>query len=324
MLDWTDRHYRYCARLISRHALLYTEMITAAALHHGDAARLLAFDAREKPVALQLGGSDTDLLAQAAKLGEDFGYDEINLNVGCPSPRVSKGRFGACLMLEPELVADCVQAMREAVSLPVTVKTRIGVDQQDSFEHLCGFVATVARAGCRIFVIHARKAWLEGLSPKENRELPPLQYERVQALKQAFPDLQFVLNGGVLDLDQAEAHLAWADGVMIGRAAYHDPYLLAAADARFYADSHPIPSRTEVVRQLLPYVCAQLAQGVRFHQIGRHLLGLFHGQPGGRAWRRHLSTHGVQPGADARVLQDALALLEAVAYAAAQPDATSI
>ncbi|BBL71173.1 tRNA dihydrouridine(20/20a) synthase DusA [Methylogaea oryzae] len=315
MLDWTDRDYRYFARLLTRHTLLYTEMITAAALHHGDPSRLLAFDALEGPVALQLGGSDPRLLAQGAVLGADFGYDEINLNVGCPSPRVSKGRFGACLMLEPELVAECIQAMAAAVSLPVTVKTRIGVDEQDSFEQLHRFVETVAQAGCRTFIVHARKAWLQGLSPKQNREIPPLQYERVWALKQAFPGLEFILNGGVVDLDQAEAHLQRVDGVMIGRAAYHDPYLLAEADGRLYGDRHPAPSRAEVVHRLLPYVAMRLSCGLRFQQIARHLLGLFHGQPGGRAWRRHISTFGVRPGADERVLLDAL---DAVALAAAE------
>lgn len=309
MLDWTDRHYRYFVRLITRHTLLYTEMITAAALRHGDAAHLLAYSAQEKPLALQLGGSDPALLAHGAKLGEDYGYDEINLNVGCPSPRVSKGRFGACLMLEPTLVAECVQAMMAASSLPVTVKTRIGVDRQDSFADLCRFVETIAQAGCNSFIIHARKAWLQGLSPKQNREIPPLQYERVLALKQAFPHLQIVLNGGVMDLAQAEAHLTALDGVMIGRAAYHDPYLLAQADRRFYGNEHAIPSRVEVVERLLSYVDEQLAQGVRLHAIGRHLLGLFHGQPGGRAWRRHLSTYGVRANADRQVLRDALAFV---------------
>lgn len=307
MLDWTDRHYRYFARLLSRHTLLYTEMITAAALRHGDVQRLLAFDVQEKPLALQLGGSDPLLLADAAGLGAAYGYDEINLNVGCPSPRVSQGRFGACLMLEPGLVAECVTAMQAAVAVPVTVKTRLGVDHQDSFEYLCRFVATVAQTGCTRFIIHARKAWLEGLSPKQNRDIPPLQYEWVYALKQTFPQLEIVLNGGVPDLDQAEIHLQRVDGVMIGRAAYHSPYLLAEADRRIYGDDHPIPSRADVVQQLLPYIAKQQAHGTRLHTITRHLLGLFHGQPGGRIWRRHLSTHGVAAAADGRVLSAALA-----------------
>lgn len=319
MLEWTDRHYRYFARLLSRHAGLYSEMVSAAALHHGDAGRLLAFDPAEKPLALQLGGSDPDLLARGARLGAEFGYDEINLNVGCPSPRVSRGRFGACLMLEPDCVADCVRAMGEAVALPVTVKTRIGVDQQDSFEALCRFIETVAQAGCRTFIVHARKAWLQGLSPKQNREVPPLRYDYVLDLKQAFPALRFVLNGGVLDLDQAAGWLDKLDGVMIGRAAYHDPYLLAGVDGRFYGDGHAVPSRAEVVERLLPYVQAQLAQGTRFHSIGRHLLGLFHGQPGGRAWRRHLSTAGARPDADGRVLREALAAVEAAAPFSSRP-----
>ncbi|TAN52883.1 MAG: tRNA dihydrouridine(20/20a) synthase DusA [Methylococcaceae bacterium] len=312
MLDWTDRHYRYFARLLSRHTLLYSEMITAAALRHGDASRLLAFDEREKPLALQLGGSDPTLMADAARLGAAQGYDEINLNVGCPSPRVSQGRFGACLMLEPELVAECVAAMQAAVDVPVTVKTRLGVDHQDSYEFLCRFVATVAQTGCGRFIIHARKAWLEGLSPKQNREIPPLRYEWVYALKQAFPQLDIILNGGVQNLEQAESHLRQVDGVMIGRAAYHDPYLLAQADGRIYGDEHPIPERAEIVERLLPYIAEQQAQGTRLHSITRHMLGLFHNQAGGRIWRRHLSTHGVRAGADGRVLKAALTLAASV------------
>jgi tRNA-dihydrouridine synthase A len=306
MMDRTNRHERYFLRLISRRALLYTEMISVSAVLRGDQARLLGYDPLEHPLALQVGGAEPEALAASARIAEDLGYDEINLNVGCPSGRVQQARFGACLMAEPELVARCVAAMGEAADLPVTVKTRIGIDQRDSYEELAHFVRKVAGAGCRSFAIHARKAWLQGLSPKENREVPPLDYDRVYRLKQDFPDLEIVLNGGVLDLDQTEAHLARVDGVMIGRAAYQDPYVLAEADRRLFGDPGPAPSREEVVRALLPYAERQCAQGVPVKAITRHILGLFNGLSGARLWRRSLSEEAHQPGAGPEVIERAL------------------
>ena len=305
MLDWTDRHFRFFARLISRHTLLYTEMLTTAALIHGDRERLLGYDPREKPLAVQFGGSDPTELARCARMAAEWGYDEVNLNVGCPSDRVQQGRFGACLMAEPLLVADCVAAMTNAVDIPVTVKTRIGIDERDSYEELVHFIATVEAGGCNTFIIHARKAWLKGLSPKENREIPPLQYDVVAAIKRDFPALNIVLNGGILDLDQAEQALTGLDGAMIGRAAYHNPYLLADVDRRFYGDDHPIPTRHELVERLLPYVSERLHTGERLHNLTRHLLGLYHGQPGGRAFRRHLSEKAGQYAGGATLLLEA-------------------
>ena len=302
MLDWTDRHCRYFLRLISRNVLLYTEMVTTGAVLHGDRDRLLSFDPLEKPLAMQLGGSEPDALAECARVVEAFGYDEINLNVGCPSNRVQRGRFGACLMTEPELVAQCVAAMSHTVTVPVTVKTRIGIDDQDSYEELAHFVRLVADAGCRTFIIHARKAWLSGLSPKENREVPPLRYDVVERIKRDFPALQIILNGGIQNLDEAEAHLPNFDGVMIGRAAYHNPYLLAAADQRLFGDDSPVPSRQAIIEGMLPYIQRVLEQGSRLHAITRHMLGLFHGQPGGRIWRRHLGEAASQPGAGVEAL----------------------
>ncbi|HLF96954.1 MAG TPA: tRNA dihydrouridine(20/20a) synthase DusA [Methylococcaceae bacterium] len=313
MLDWTDRHCRYFLRLLSRHAWLYSEMVTTGALLRGDAKRWLEFSAQEKPLALQLGGSEPDDLARCARLGEDYGYDEINLNVGCPSPRVKQGRFGACLMHEPELVADCVAAMRAAAQVPVTVKCRIGVDDQDSYEHLHSFVATVTAAGCRTFVVHARKAWLNGLSPEENRSVPPLRYDVAARVKADFPGLEIVLNGGIVSLDGAEEQIQAFDGVMIGRAAYQDPYLLAQADRRLFGDGHAVPSREEVVLALLPYIRREMEKGTRLHAVTRHILGLFHSRPGGRAWRRYLSLKGVKPGAGEEVVVAALGEVEAVA-----------
>ena len=310
MMERTDRHCRYFLRLISRRALLYTEMVTSAALVHGDRARLLAFDPAEHPLALQLGGSDPRELALAARIGAEAGYDEINLNVGCPSDRVQSGRFGACLMAEPGLVADCVVAMGAAVDLPVTVKCRIGIDDQDSEAALDRFVAEVAAAGCRTFIVHARKAWLQGLSPKENREVPPLDYGRVYALKRARPDLQIILNGGIVGLDDCAGHLDHVDGVMLGRAAYQDPYLLARVDREIFGDIAPVPSRAEILERFMPYAAGQLARGVRLHQMTRHLLGLYQGRPGARAFRRHLSEQGSRPGAGVGVLRQALALVE--------------
>ncbi|WP_367026616.1 tRNA dihydrouridine(20/20a) synthase DusA [Methylococcus sp. ANG] len=306
MMDWTDRHCRYFLRLISRHTLLYTEMVTTAAILHGDRERLLGFHPAEHPLAIQLGGSDPADLAQCAKIAEFRGYDEINLNVGCPSPRVQTGRFGACLMAEPGRVADCVSAMCEAVSVPVTVKTRIGIDDRDSYEDLFRFVMAVSHAGCRTFIVHARKAWLQGLSPKENRHTPPLRYDVVQRLKSDLPQLEIVLNGGIQTLDEAERHLSWCDGVMIGRAAYHNPYLLAEADHRFYGHGDLRPrTRQEVVEDFLPYVRDELAKGSRLHALTRHILGLYHATPGGKRWRRHISEGASRRGAGETLLLEA-------------------
>lgn len=309
MMDWTDRHCRYFLRLVSRRVLLYTEMVTTGALLHGDRERFLAYHPDERPLALQLGGSEPAELAACARMAEAHGYDEVNLNVGCPSDRVQSGRFGACLMAEPELVAECVAAMRGACGIPVTVKTRIGVDERDSYEELTDFVSTVQAAGCGTFVIHARKAWLEGLSPKENREIPPLRYDVVHRLKADFPQLTIILNGGLKDLDTMAEELARVDGVMLGREAYHNPYLLAEVDRRFYGDGHPVPSRHEVVGRFLPYVDARLAEGVPLQAMTRHILGLFQGQPGARAWRRHLSENAHRPGAGVEVIERAAALV---------------
>lgn len=310
MMDWTDRHCRSFHRVLTRHALLYTEMVTAAAILHGDRARLLARAQTENPVALQLGGSDPAALAEAAAIGEDFGYDEINLNVGCPSDRVQEGRFGACLMAEPQLVADCVAAMQARVKVPVTVKCRIGIDEQDSEADFNRFIETVAAAGCRTFAVHARKAWLEGLSPKQNREVPPLDYERVYRLKAARPDLTIILNGGIPDLDAAQAHLAHVDGVMLGRAAYQTPYVLAEVDQRLFGSNAPVVSRGEAIEALIPHVERHLASGGRLNNVVRHILGLYHGRPHARAFRRHLSENAVKDGAGLGVLLEALKIAE--------------
>jgi tRNA-dihydrouridine synthase A len=317
MMDWTDRHCRVFHRRLSRHARLYTEMVTADAVLHGKRDRLLAFSPAEHPVALQLGGSDPMKLAEAAAIGAAYGYDEINLNIGCPSDRVQEGRFGACLMAEPDLVARCLAAMQARVAVPVTVKCRIGIDDQDSETDFQRFVETVAAAGITVVIVHARKAWLDGLSPKENREVPPLDYARVYRLKQARPDLTIVLNGGITSLDEAAAHLAHVDGVMLGRAAYQTPYILADVDRRFFAADAAPPTREMVVEQLLPYVEAHLAQGGRLNNIVRHILGLFHGTPGARAFRRHLSENAPRDGAGVDVLRAAVALREARRPAAA-------
>ena len=289
MMDWTTRECRVFHRQLSHHARLYTEMVTANAIIHGDRERLLAYEDCEHPVALQLGGSEPGALAKAARIGADMGYDEINLNCGCPSDRVQNGRFGACLLAEPALVADCVAAMRAAVDVPVTVKTRLGIDDLDNDEHLAGFVAAIADAGCEVLILHARKAWLQGLSPKENREVPPLQYGRVHAIKQAFPHLTVILNGGIETLDQAEQHLQQIDGVMLGRAAYKNPYLLADVDRRFFGAPNPAPARDEVIEGLLPFVAAELDNGAPVKRISRHILGLYNGRPGAKIWRRRLS-----------------------------------
>lgn len=313
MMDWSDRHCRYFHRLMTRKALLYTEMVTAPAIMFGPRERLLRFSPSEHPVALQLGGSDPAQLAEAAAIGEAFGYGEINLNVGCPSDRVQEGRFGACLMAEPDLVARCVTAMREQVRIPVTVKCRIGIDDQDSEQEFQRFIDTVADAGCDVFVVHARKAWLKGLSPKENREIPPLDYERVYRLKAARPELTIVINGGINSIDECEAHLAHVDGVMLGRAAYHTPYLLAEVDERLFLSTLPMPSRGEVLRQLIPYVEQHLEGGGRLNNVTRHVLGLYHGRPHARAFRRYLSENAVRDGARSDVLLEAIAIAEGMA-----------
>ncbi len=289
MMDWTDRNCRAFHRHLSRHALLYTEMVTADAVIHGARDRLLSFDPLEQPVALQLGGSEPEKLAEAARIGAAFGYCEINLNVGCPSERVQSGAFGACLMREPDLVAECLAAMREAVAIPVTVKHRLGVDDDDPHERLFSFVDTLARAGTTTFVVHARKAWLKGLSPKENRELPPLDYEIVAELKRARPDLEIILNGGLADLDTASRELSRIDGVMLGRAAYHEPALLLHVDRRIFGEAAPIRTADEAARDFRPWIVKRLGEGVALHSITRHMLGLFAGRPGARQWRRTLS-----------------------------------
>ena len=301
----TDRHFRYLLRLISRHALLYSEMITTGALLNGDSARFLKYDPIEHPVALQLGGSVPSEMAQCARLAQAFGYDEVNINVGCPSGRVQSGQFGACLMAKPDLVARCVDAMCQAVDIPVTVKTRIGIDHQDSYPFLRRFVSTVYDAGCQAFIIHARKAWLSGLNPKQNREAPPLRYEVVYRLKQDFPNLEIILNGGLKSPNEALAHLKHVDGVMVGRGVYNNPYMLVEADRLFYNDDHPRPSRLEVLEAYLPYVESQLAEGVRLSAITRHVMGLFQGLPGSRRWRRGISEAAHKPGAGPHVLTQA-------------------
>jgi tRNA-dihydrouridine synthase A len=302
MMEWTDRHCRYFLRLISKRTFLYTEMVTAEAVLYGDRERVLGFDEAEHPLALQLGGSDAKKLGEAARIGADYGYDEINLNVGCPSDRVQSGRFGACLMAEPRLVGECVAAMNKAVSVPVTVKCRIGIDDQDAEESLNQFIDTVAEAGCTTFVVHARKAWLEGLSPKQNRDVPPLDYGRVYRLKERRPDLEIVINGGVESFAAAKAQLAHVDGVMLGRAAYADPYLLAEVDGEAFGEERAVPSRLDVLDAFRPYVENQLARGSRLNQMTRHILGLFHGQPRARAFRRHLAENAHLDGAGIDVL----------------------
>jgi len=307
MMDCTDKHDRYFLRLIAPDVLLYTEMITAQALIYGDKNKLLAFNETEHPVALQLGGSDPVMLSECAKMGEAFGYDEINLNVGCPSPRVSAGRFGACLMREPKLVADCVAAMQSDVSIPVTVKCRIGVDDQDSYENLHAFIQCIAETGCQTFIIHARKAWLSGLSPKQNREVPPLRYEVVKQVKKDFPQLKIVLNGGIKTIADIEAHLPDVDGMMIGRAAYTNPYFLAEIQ-RNYFNNKDVLTRPEVVDQLILYISYQLKNGVKLNNITRHILGLFQGQWGAASWRRYISQHAHHQSAGVEVIERALQL----------------
>jgi len=323
MMDWTDSHYRCFARLLSRHTLLYTEMVTTGALIYGDRERFLRYNPAEHPVALQLGGSDPAELARCASMGADWGYDEINLNVGCPSDRVQNGRFGACLMAEPALVADCVSAMKAAVAVPVTVKSRIGIDDRDSYEELAAFTQAVETAGCDALIVHARKAWLQGLSPRENREVPPLRWDWVLALKRDFPALPLVLNGGVTRLDQVEALLSeqQIDGVMIGREAYQNPWLLADVDRRLFGAENSVATPQQALGAFIPYVERQLAHGVPLASMTRHLLGLFHGCPGAKAWRRTLSEQAHLPGAGIEVLKAAAAQVRARAQDGALADA---
>jgi tRNA-dihydrouridine synthase A len=309
MMEWTDRHCRVFHRLLTRRALIYTEMITTGAVIHGDRVRLLGYDPAEHPVALQLGGSDPRLLAECARIAEDLGYDEINLNVGCPSDRVQEGRFGACLMAEPALVGECVAAMKARVAVPVSVKCRIGIDEQDPEAALDAFARAVEQAHVDALIVHARKAWLKGLSPRENRDVPPLDYERVHRLKAAHPRLPIVLNGGIASLDQAAEHLQRLDGVMMGRAAYQEPWRLMAVDSLLFGEPAPFDAPKAVAAALMPYVERELARGVRLHAITRHLLGLFRGVPGARAFRRHLAMEAVKPGAGVATFQAALALV---------------
>jgi tRNA-dihydrouridine synthase A len=315
MMDWTDRHCRVFHRLMTRRGRLYTEMLTTGAIIHGDRQRLLGFDASEHPVALQLGGSDPEALATAAKIGEDFGYDEINLNVGCPSDRVKDGRFGACLMAEPELVAEGVAAMKRAVKIPVTVKCRIGIDDQDPEIALDALARGVIAAGSDALTVHARKAWLNGLSPKENRDIPPLDYGRVYRLKAALPDVPVIINGGIGSIAEARLHLDHVDGVMLGRAAYQEPWRLLTVDPELFGEAAPYATMKDVFAAMLPYIEQQLAHGTRLHSMTRHFVGAFHGVKGARAFRRHLAENGVRAGAGVNVLVDAMALVDGGAAA---------
>ena len=317
MMDWTDRHCRYFHRLLAPQARLYTEMVHANAVLHGDRHRLLGFSAHERPLALQLGGSEPEVLAAATRIAQDEGFDEVNLNVGCPSDRVQSGRFGACLMREPALVAECIAAMRASVSIPVTVKCRLGVDEQEDYVSLRDFIDSVAATGCDTFVVHARKAWLQGLSPKENREVPPLRYEQVYRLKLERPHLTILINGGIVAVDAAHEHLRHTDGVMLGRAAYHEPYFLHTLHGEIYTPGVAPRSRAELLRELEPYVREELARGTALKHITRHVLGLFHGQPGGRAFRQILSEGAHRAGADWSLVERALAATEAQRIVAA-------
>ena len=317
MMEWSDRHCRFFHRILSRHARLYTEMVTSGAVLHGPRLRLLGFDPFEHPVAVQLGGCCPADLAQAARICADFGYAEINLNVGCPSDRVQNGAFGACLMREPLLVADCVAAMKAAVSLPVTVKCRIGVDDQDPASALGAITEALVAAGVDALFVHARKAWLKGLSPKENRDVPPLDYPLVYALKRQYPDMPITINGGITTIAAVQGHLQHVDGVMLGRAAYHNPELLLDVDPVLFATPRPVRDGFEAVEQFMPYIAAQLAQGCRLHTITRHLLGLFAGQPGARQFRRHLALEACKPGAGVEVLRAAMALVSSAREQAA-------
>jgi tRNA-dihydrouridine synthase A len=317
MMDWSDRHCRVFHRLLTRRALLYTEMLTTGAIIRGDRDRLLGFDPSEHPVALQVGGSDPAALAESARIGADFGYDEINLNVGCPSDRVKEGRFGACLMAEPRLVADCVAAMKRAVTIPVTVKCRIGIDDQDPELALDTLARAVVDAGADALIVHARKAWLNGLSPKENRDIPPLDYDRVYRLKASLPTVPVIINGGIASVAEAKRHLAHVDGVMLGRAAYHDPWRLLEVDPEIFGSVALHADMKQAIAALMPYAEAHLTRGGRLHAITRHLVGAFHGVPGARAFRRHLAEYGTRAGAGVEVLRDAQALVREPALAAA-------
>ncbi len=309
MMDWTDRHCRFFHRVLTRRALLYTEMVTAHAVIHGNCRKLIGFDEREQPVALQLGGSNPLFLAEAAKIGEQWGYREINLNVGCPSNKVQGGNFGACLMAEPKLVADCIASMRAAVKIPVTVKCRIGIDDQDDDADLQNFVETVAQTGCSTFIIHARKAWLQGLSPKENRELPPLNYDRVHRLKASLPHLAVILNGGLTSAANATDNMKDLDGAMLGRVAYHEPWCLTRIDP-LYTEQSPVATRREAVEAMMEYAPRYLRIGLPLHRITRHMQGLYHSQPGGRLWRQVLSTEACKREAGVEVLEHALKVVE--------------
>lgn len=310
MMDWTDRHCRVFHRLLSRRARLYTEMLTTGAIIRGDRQRLLGFDASEHPVALQLGGSNPRDLAESARIGEGFGYDEINLNVGCPSDRVKDGRFGACLMAEPQLVAECVAAMKQAVKIPVTVKCRIGIDDQDPEVALDVLSRAVIAAGSDALVVHARKAWLNGLSPKENRDIPPLDYDRVYRLKAALPDVPVIINGGIATIADAKQHLTHVDGAMLGRAAYHEPWRLLGVDPELFGEPAPHATMHDAIEALMPYIERELTTGTRLHSITRHLVGAFHGMPGARAFRRYLAEVCTKPGAGTEALRDALRIVE--------------
>lgn len=309
MMDWSDHNCRYFWRLLTKEALLYTEMVTTGALINGDRERFLHFNAEEHPVALQLGGSDPHALARCARWAQEWGYDEVNLNCGCPSDRVQSGMFGACLMAKPVLVADCVKAMRDSCDIPVTVKHRIGIDDMEAYDDLLAFVESVAAAGCEVFIVHARKAWLQGLSPKQNREIPPLNYPWVYRLKQDFPHLNIVLNGGIQTLQDCQTHLQHVDGVMLGREAYQNPWLLSQVDAVLFGIDKPAQSRDDVIAALLPYAQRQIASGAQLNHITRHILGLYQGVPGARKFRRHLSENAYRKGADADVLAQAHALV---------------
>ncbi len=309
MMDRTDRHFRYFMRQITQHTLLYTEMVTTAAIIHGDREHLLGFSPEEKPLVLQVGGDNPQELAKCARIAEDMGYDEINLNVGCPSSRVQDGNFGACLMMQPEKVADCVAAMVAAVNIPISVKHRIGVDDVDSYENMAAFVNAIALSGCKVFNVHARKAWLKGLSPKENRDIPPLRYADVHRLKADFPDLFIEINGGLTNLAQVQEQLESVDAVMIGRAAYNNPYLFSQVDSQFYGDENIPRTRHQVVEAMLPYVDKWTAKGLKLHKITRHMLQLFAGKPGSRAWKQYITEHSCRGAGDSQVLVQALALV---------------
>jgi len=313
MMDWTDRHERFFLRLISKHTLLYTEMLTTAAILHGNKNNLLDFNAEEHPIAIQLGGSDPAALAACSKISEEWGYNQINLNVGCPSDRVQAGRFGACLMAEPRLVAECIGAMLDVTELPVTVKCRIGIDEMDSYSEFAQFIGIIALTGCEVFIIHARKAWLNGLSPKQNRDIPPLRYDYVYRLKRDYPELHIVLNGGVSSLSEVSEHLNHVDGVMLGRSVYHNPFILKDIDRQFYHDNQDQRlnlSRKQILEQYYPYIEKELVGGVPLGSISRHIIGLFHGCAGARSWRRYISENSHKPGAGVEVLQIAAGFVQ--------------